>query len=123
MKSRDYYRILEVPPGASGDEIKQAFRRLARRYHPDVSSETEAEELFKRLNEAYEVLGDRDRRAAYDRSAPGRMRPPMVMRSPPIGHRAGDALPLTSRRRGVDDQGIRPRRKRLFKPGQACPSA
>ena len=47
MKSRDYYRILEVPPGASGDEIKQAFRPLARRYHPDVSSETEAEELFK----------------------------------------------------------------------------
>jgi len=72
MKSRDYYRILEVPPGASGDEIKQAFRRLARRYHPDVSSEPEAEELFKRLNEAYEVLGDRDRRAAYDRSVPGR---------------------------------------------------
>lgn len=69
MNPMDYYRILEVPRDASGDEIKQAFRRLARRYHPDVSAEPEAEESFKRLREAYEVLGDSDRRAAYDRSA------------------------------------------------------
>ncbi len=69
MNPMDYYRILEVPRDASGDEIKQAFRRLARRYHPDVSAEPEAEELFKLLREAYEVLGDSDRRAAYDRSA------------------------------------------------------
>ncbi|MGQ9684757.1 MAG: DnaJ C-terminal domain-containing protein [Thiobacillaceae bacterium] len=70
MKSTDYYRILGVPRHASGDDIKQAFRRLARRYHPDVSEETGAEEMFKLLSEAYEVLGDRNRRAAYDRSTP-----------------------------------------------------
>lgn len=72
MKAMDYYRILQVPRDASGDEIKQAFRRLARRYHPDVSEEPAAEELFKALSEAYEVLGDLNRRAAYDRSFPPR---------------------------------------------------
>ena len=70
MKSTDYYRILGVPRHASGDDVKQAFRRLARRYHPDVSEEAGAEELFKLLSEAYEVLGDRNRRAAYDQSTP-----------------------------------------------------
>ena len=64
---RDYYEILSVPRGASGDEIKSAFRNLARKYHPDVSTEADAEERFKEINEAYAVLSDQEKRAAYDR--------------------------------------------------------
>jgi molecular chaperone DnaJ len=64
---RDYYEILGVPKGASGDEIKSAFRQLARKYHPDVSQETDAEERFKEINEAYAILSDQDKRAAFDR--------------------------------------------------------
>ncbi len=64
---RDYYDILGVSRNASQDEIKSAFRRLARKYHPDVSSEPDAEERFKEINEAYAVLSDPQKRAAYDR--------------------------------------------------------
>jgi molecular chaperone DnaJ len=67
MTQRDYYEILEVPKNASGDDLKSAFRRLARQYHPDVNKEADAEERFKELNEAYAVLSDPERRAAYDR--------------------------------------------------------
>ena len=64
---RDYYEILGVPRNASKDELKKAFRQLARQYHPDVSSESDAEERFKEINEAYTVLNDDQKRAAYDR--------------------------------------------------------
>ena len=64
---RDYYEVLGVPRNASQDEIKAAFRRLARKYHPDVSDEPDAEERFKEINEAYAVLSDPQKRAAYDR--------------------------------------------------------
>ncbi len=64
---RDYYDVLEVPRNASKDEMKKAYRRLARKYHPDVNKETEASERFKEINEAYEVLSDDRTRAAYDR--------------------------------------------------------
>lgn len=64
---RDYYEILGVPRNANKDDIKKAFRGLARRYHPDVSSETDAEARFKEINEAYTVLSDDNKRAAYDR--------------------------------------------------------
>lgn len=64
---RDYYEVLGVERGADNGEIKSAFRRLARRYHPDVSQETDAETKFKEINEAYEVLADEDKRARYDR--------------------------------------------------------
>ena len=64
---RDYYEVLGVSQGADSGEIKSAFRRLARRYHPDVSQETDAETKFKEINEAYEVLADEDKRARYDR--------------------------------------------------------
>jgi molecular chaperone DnaJ len=67
MTQRDYYEILGVERGASDDDLKSAFRGLARKYHPDVSQEADAEEKFKEINEAYAVLSDRDKRAAYDR--------------------------------------------------------
>nr|PZN28627.1 MAG: molecular chaperone DnaJ [Chloroflexota bacterium] len=64
---RDYYEVLGVQRGASQDEIKKAFRRLARQYHPDVNKDPGAEAKFKEINEAYEVLSDPDKRAMYDR--------------------------------------------------------
>ncbi|TAK12783.1 MAG: molecular chaperone DnaJ [Anaerolineae bacterium] len=64
---RDYYEVLGVPKGANPDELKSAFRNLARQYHPDVSQAPDAEERFKEINEAYAVLSDADKRAAYDR--------------------------------------------------------
>jgi len=67
MANRDYYETLGVPRGASQEEIKQAFRKLARQYHPDVSKEPDAEERFKEMNEAYSVLSDEQKRAQYDR--------------------------------------------------------
>jgi len=67
MAKSDYYEVLGVPRGANDDELKSAFRRLARQYHPDVSSEPDAEEKFKEINEAYAVLSDGEKRAAYDR--------------------------------------------------------
>ena len=67
MSNRDYYEVLGVGKNASDDEIKAAFRKLARQYHPDVSKEEHAEEKFKEINEAYGVLSDSDKRARYDR--------------------------------------------------------
>jgi molecular chaperone DnaJ len=67
MTDRDYYEILGVPRNASQDDLKSAFRKLARQYHPDVNKSHDAEERFKELNEAYAVLSDDEKRAAYDR--------------------------------------------------------
>ena len=66
MQYKDYYKILGVERDASQDDIKRAYRRLARKYHPDVSKEPDAEERFKEVGEAYEVLKDPEKRAAYD---------------------------------------------------------
>jgi len=64
---RDYYEVLGVVRGASEDDIRRSYRRLARQYHPDVNKEASAETQFKEINEAYEVLSDTSKRSAYDR--------------------------------------------------------
>lgn len=66
MNATDYYADLGMKRAATADEIKRAYRKLARKYHPDVSKEADAEERFKRVAEAYEILGDVEKRAAYD---------------------------------------------------------
>jgi len=82
MQFKDYYDTLGVKRGASADEIKRAYRKLARKYHPDVSKERNAEAKFKDVQEAYEVLKDPERRTTYDRL--GRdYRPGQQFRPPP----------------------------------------
>lgn len=66
MEFKDYYKIMGVARDATQDEIKRSYRKLARKYHPDVSKEADAEARFKELGEAYEVLKDAEKRAAYD---------------------------------------------------------
>ncbi|MGH8146167.1 MAG: DnaJ C-terminal domain-containing protein [Rhodanobacteraceae bacterium] len=66
MEFQDYYKTLGVQAGASGDEIKSAYRKLARKYHPDKNKEAGAEDKFKSISEAYEVLHDKQKRTAYD---------------------------------------------------------
>jgi curved DNA-binding protein len=78
MEFQDYYQTLGVKQGASEDEIKAAYRKLARKYHPDKNKEAGAEDRFKAISEAYEVLHDKQKRAAYDNLRAGG------------GYRAGD---------------------------------
>ena len=66
MKYKDYYKIMGVEKSAAPEQIKSAYRKLARKYHPDVSKEANAEEKFKELQEAHEVLKDPEKRKAYD---------------------------------------------------------
>jgi curved DNA-binding protein len=93
MQYKDYYEVLGVTRGADADAVKRAYRKLARKYHPDVSKEKNAENKFKELQEAYEVLRDPDKRAAYDQL--GRdYRPGQQFRPPPdwsqrFGHAGG----------------------------------
>ncbi|RZI68876.1 MAG: J domain-containing protein [Variovorax sp.] len=66
MDFKDYYKVLGVERGASDDEVRKAYRKLARKYHPDVSKEADAEARMRDVNEANDVLRDKDKRAAYD---------------------------------------------------------
>jgi len=81
MRFKDYYEVMGVQRGATQDEIKRAYRKLARKFHPDVSKEKDAEARFKEVGEAYEVLRDPEKRAAYD--ALGTRKPGEEFRPPP----------------------------------------
>lgn len=82
MEFRDYYRILGVDKTATADEIRKAYRKLARKYHPDVSKEPDAEARMKEINEANAVLSDPEKRAAYDQVG-SRYRPGQEFQPPP----------------------------------------
>ncbi|CTP86220.1 heat shock protein DnaJ domain-containing protein [Xanthomonas translucens pv. poae] len=83
MEFKDYYATLGVEPSAGDAEIKTAYRRLARKYHPDVSKEAGAEDKFKAINEAYEALRDPPKRAAYDQLRAQGYRPGEEFQAPP----------------------------------------
>ena len=83
MQFKDYYQELGVEPSAGEAELKAVYRRLARKYHPDVSKEAGAEERFKSVNEAYEVLRDKEKRAEYDQLRANGYRPGEDFRPPP----------------------------------------
>jgi curved DNA-binding protein len=82
MQYKDYYEVLGVTRDADADGVKRAYRKLARKYHPDVSKEKNAENKFKEVQEAYEVLRDPEKRAAYDQLGRG-YRPGQQFRPPP----------------------------------------
>ncbi|MBI3373088.1 MAG: DnaJ domain-containing protein [Betaproteobacteria bacterium] len=81
MKYKDYYATLGLARGATDEEIKKAYRRLARKYHPDLSKEPKAKEQFQEVSEAYETLKDAEKRAAYE--SLGSFRPGQDFRPPP----------------------------------------
>ena len=90
MKYKDYYRILGVARSATGEDIKKAYRKLARKYHPDVSKDPEGEEKFKEVAEAYETLKNPEKRAAYDQL--GSYQPGQDFQTPPDwGKQFGDS--------------------------------
>jgi molecular chaperone DnaJ len=66
LNSKDFYKTLNVTRGASQDEVKKAYFKLAKQYHPDVNKAPEAKEKFATINEAYETLGDEQKRRIYD---------------------------------------------------------
>lgn len=124
MQFKDYYQILGVARDATADDIKKAFRKLARKYHPDVSKEPDAESRMQEINEANTVLSDPEKRAAYDQV--GRSyRPGQEFHAPPdwdagfefsgSGYSPGDAAGFSEffaelfGRMGRDGHGFRPR--------------
>lgn len=90
MQQKDYYKTLELNKSANQDDIKKAYRRLARKYHPDVSKESNAEELFKKVSEAYDVLSDKKKKSEYDSMRSGSASKNGAGFQPPPGWQSGN---------------------------------
>ena len=118
MQFTDYYETLGVKPDASEAEIKSAYRKLARKFHPDVSKETNAEERFKAINEANEVLGDKKKRAAYDQVRAGGYRPGEEFRPPPNWGGQGNGPPFDFGEGGDPEGGFSDFFESLFGRGR-----
>jgi curved DNA-binding protein len=104
---RDFYQVLGVPRDAKQDEIQRAYRKLARTYHPDVNSDPGAEERFKEISEAYDVLSDPETRRRYDAFGPDfRQVPPDVDPETWAQARAGMGSGARGRRRGQPGGGV-----------------
>ena len=102
MEFKDYYTVMGLARDATPDDIKRAYRKLSRKYHPDVSKEKNAEARFKELGEAYEVLKDPEKRTAYDQLGPNwkegqDFRPPPGMERRRRACRPGRAVGLQER--------------------------
>ena len=126
MEFKDYYEALGVESTAGEAEIKAAYRRLARKYHPDVSKEAGAEERFKAVNEAYEVLRDKDKRASYDQLRERGYRPGEDFRPPPdfgdqFGHGQGGSGGGFRFEQGVGGDGFSDFFESLFGGGRGGP--
>ena len=109
MKYKDYYATLGVDKKASADDIKKAYRKLARKYHPGVSKEKDAKEKFQEVSEAYETLKDPEKRAAYDQL--GSYQPGQDFRPPQQVQAAGQA-PHVSQHRPAPSRRMRQPRQR-----------
>jgi curved DNA-binding protein len=122
MKYKDYYATLGLERGASEDDIKKAYRRLARKFHPDVSKEAGAEEKFKEVAEAYQTLKDPEKRAAYDQL--GSHAPGQEFEPPPNWQQQYSEAPFSSEELDLSDLfahlrgGPRARGARMSMPGQ-----
>lgn len=122
MKYKDYYKTMGLDRKASPEEIKKAYRKLARKYHPDVSKEAGAEEKFKEVSEAYETLHDPEKRAAYDQL--GSFQAGQDFRPPPGWEKHFDTDPFANE--GIDLADLfaaftskgRGRDSRMSRPGQ-----
>jgi hypothetical protein len=104
----DLYRVLQVDPSADAEVVEAAYRRLARKFHPDVSARADAEARIRELNSAYEVLGDAGRRAAYDARRARRARTPVRIVEPARGPVAADrSQPAAAAPRRVEPPMLR----------------
>lgn len=111
MTAIDYYQLLNVEKNATADEIKKAYRNLARQFHPDVNNGVDAEEKFKTIGEAYDILGDQEKRRTYDQTGQTAFRQGPGYRRRPAG--MGPCMGKCSGFSAIFARGAKYRKKRM----------